>query len=320
MPISHTKNMQTEETLQKMTEKAFDGCQAVGIEELKEGYFNAAYLITLEDGRETIVKIAPPGEADIMSYEKNIMRAEVSAMKLVRTKTDLPVAEVFYYDDSHTLCKAEYFFMEKLPGESLDVKGHSLSEEEKNEFSSRTGRLTKKINSIAGEKFGLLGQPDRMGDNWYEVFYDMMTMAANDAVRKDIDVGIELSRLFDGLKRDKSCFEEVKIPRLVQWDLWAGNILIEENRITGLIDFERCLWGDPLLEVGFRTYWYKKAFYEGYGITELTDNQRVRALWYDVYLMLLMAQEYVYRKYESSEMSDMAKRYLRDWAEQKLEI
>lgn len=49
-------------------------------------------------------------------------------------------------------------------------------------------------------------------------------------------------------------FDEVTVPRLVHWDLRAGNVLVEQERITGLIDFERCLWGDVRMEVGFRTF------------------------------------------------------------------
>ena len=32
-----------------------------------------------------------------------------------------------------------------------------------------------------------------------------------------------------------------------------GNVFILNKRITGIIDFERCLWADELMEVGFRT-------------------------------------------------------------------
>ena len=34
------------------------------------------------------------------------------------------------------------------------------------------------------------------------------------------------------------------------------------GRIPGVIDWERCLWADPLMEVGFRTYDGNKAIVE----------------------------------------------------------
>lgn len=54
-----------------------------------------------------------------------------------------------------------------------------------------------------------------------------------------------------------------------------------------------------MMEVGFRTYADNTCFQKGYGIRSLTKSQERRALWYDIYLMLLVALEYEYRKYET---------------------
>lgn len=75
------------------------------------------------------------------------------------------------------------------------------------------------------------------------------------------------------LNKDKSYFEEVKVPKLVHWDLWAGDIFVLDKNITGFTNFERYLWADELMEVGFRTYGYNKYFFQGYGIDSLNDNQ-----------------------------------------------
>ena len=47
--------------------------------------------------------------------------------------------------------------------------------------------------------------------------------------------------------------DEVQSPRLVHWDLWDGNVFVDPAtaQITGISDFERSLWGDPLMEVNF---------------------------------------------------------------------
>ena len=42
-----------------------------------------------------------------------------------------------------------------------------------------------------------------------------------------------------------------------------------------------------------------KELTEGYGIEPLNEHQRIRALWYDIYLMLSMTIECGYRKYET---------------------
>ena len=94
--ISMTKNTQSREPLLQMAQKAFPGESCTNIRELTEGYFNVAYLLLFDSGRESVLKIAPPKDARIMSYEKNIMYSEVTAMRLAAQKTDVPVAEILF--------------------------------------------------------------------------------------------------------------------------------------------------------------------------------------------------------------------------------
>ena len=99
---------------------------------------------------------------------------------------------------------------------------------------------------------------------------------------------ISIDQMWLCLDRDKTVFEEVSESKLVHWDCWDGNIFIHSGKVTGIIDWERSIWGDPLMEVGFRTYADNICFQKGYGIRSLTENQERRALWYDIYLMLLL--------------------------------
>ena len=56
--------------------------------------------------------------------------------------------------------------------------------------------------------------------------------------------------------------------------------------------------------MGFRTYGQYPDFLQGYGKECLTPEEQLRALWYDIYLMVLVAQEYTYRQYETTQMYD----------------
>lgn len=310
--ISMTKNTQTREALKKMAHIAFPGETCTEIVELTEGYFNVAYLLHFDSGRETVLKIAPPKDARIMSYEKNIMYSEVTAMRLAAQKTDVPVADIFFYDDSHTLCSSPYFFMEKLEGNSLSSLGNAVPESVKKQIRKDTGKMNRKINSITGESFGYIGQPHMQDKNWYTVFCRMMDMAFSDAEAMSVDLKISVPLLRSFLEKSRDVFEQVTTPCLVHWDLWDGNIFIENGSITGLIDWERSLWADPLMEVGFRTYGQNSDFLSGYGKETLSSQEYLRALWYDIYLMVLVAQEYTYRQYETTQMYDWSTGILTD--------
>lgn len=313
MPVSVTKSMVSEKLIRAMIQKAFS-CEPKEIIELTEGFFNVAYRIELEE-RMVILKVAPAPDVDIMTYEKNIMWTEVNTMKLVKQRTMVPVPEILFYDDSRTVCDRTYFFMEYLPGRSFSSCMEELSEAEKDSVFHRVGECTRQLNQITGKKFGYYGQPDRQGDTWYEVFKEMLSDAFDDAVRKQIAVPVAKEKMLALLEKDKTCFEEVTVPRFVHWDIWAGNVFVDKSKVTGIIDFERALWADELMEVGFRTYEYNQNFFEGYGKNGLTESETRRALWYDIFLFQIARLECDYRQYDNRWAYDWSGEMIPKWVE-----
>lgn len=301
---SLTKNRQSEAVLRQMVKHFFADDGIASCLELTEGYFNVAYDITLKSGKQTILKIAPPKEVRLMSYEKNLMASEVGAMKTAAARPGIPVPEIYGYDESCIICPSPYFFMEKLAGTSLRSVSGTLTVEEYRALKFQAGEINRKINEINCPRFGFPGQPDYQGEEWYPTFLRMMELGVSDARAGKVDLKISAEKLFDCLERDRFVFDEVRRPRLVHWDSWDGNIFVKDGRVVGFIDWERCLWADPLMEVGFRTYEQNEDFQRGYGLGELSACQKRRALWYDVYLLLLIALEYEYRKYETTDMYD----------------
>jgi len=101
--------------------------------------------------------------------------------------------------------------------------------------------------------------------------------------------------------------DEVTVPRLVHFDLWRGNILVDRvgpaPRIGGLIDGERMFWGDPLADfvslalLGDITQ--DESFLTGYqeadGQADFTPAARQRLALYRSYLYLIMLIETVPR-------------------------
>ena len=310
MPTSITKAAVTEETINCMVRKAF-GEDALKMQELKEGYFNVAYRIHLQD-RDVVLKIAPSRNIQVMTNEKNIMFSEVDSMRMVARRTDVPVPRILFYDNSGGVIDREYFFMEMLQGQSLSRLQDTLPEREKQEIYYRLGQYTRQLNHIEGERFGYYAQLDRQGENWHEVFCDMVRDIYADARRKDIAMPVEEGKTLKLLERDRAIFEAVRTPRFVHWDIWAGNVFIADDKIEGIIDFERCLWADALMEVGFRNYEYNRAFYEGYGIEELTGEEKRRARWYDVYVALIWCLETDYRGYDTRDFYHMGCRAVQD--------
>ncbi len=307
-----TKNIQNKTTLTKLIEHAFPERKLESLHELTEGYFNIAYEVSFQSGAKSILKIAPHPEVTVMTYEQNIMEAEVRAMHLVAEKTNVPLPEVEFYDASCTICNAPYFFMKKLVGKSLSTQKSSLTEEQIKNIYYFTGRANQELNQVTNDYFGYLGQKAFQGANWHFVFSTMLTALITDAKKENIDLTISASEVLSLLEKAKGIFAGVEIPRLVHWDIWDGNIFVQEGLLTGIIDWERCLWGDPLMEVGFRSYAQSADFLRGYGIEKFTEEETRRILWYDLYLLIIAAQEYAYRGYETKDSYYWATGLLRE--------
>ena len=302
-----TKNKQTKESIIRMARAAFPQRGIPKIVELTEGMCNAAYKLTYEDGFKTILKISSPIKTGFMTNECNLMEAEVKAMKLVAENTDIKVAAVYRYDTTRKICDGDYFFMESLEGTSWISVIDSLGEEVNSRLRMEVGKLQKQLSVVTGDKFGLLGNHIHQFDNLYEFIYFLINNVLNDAEKRDVVIGVPKDEILDKLARDKAFFEVIETPTLVHWDMWEGNIFVKKGHISGIIDWERAMWGEPFMDDRFRYHNRHNDFLKGFGINELSEDELRRIYWYDILLYLTMMTEVTYREYEDDGQYQWAK-------------
>lgn len=294
-----TKNRQDLETLSRITEQKFGDNMLADAVELTEGLCNVAYRLTLKDGKKVILKIAPQFLKNLMSNEINMMNAEVEAMELVTKHTDLPVAKVYSYDTSCLICSSPYFMMEMLEGSSYVSQKSTMSKEEIQAIDYEIGQSEKKISQIKGTKFGLLGDKEHQTEFLYDYFELMMKRLAGDADAKNVDWGVNKDEILTLLRSNRKSFDIVpKVPCLVHWDMWEGNIFIKDGHLNGIIDWERAIWAESFMDDRFRRHTRTEAFLQGFGQASFTKDENIRILWYDCFLYLTMMTEGAYREYE----------------------
>jgi len=310
---SKTKNRKTREQLDKMAARAFGLGIAPGADaatELKEGWFNAAYDIRLADGREAVLKIAPPKGAETLAYERNIMETEVSTMRLVGENPAIPAPEVCFYDRTHEICDSDYFFMEKLAGDNYENVRDSLQPGTRAEIDFNIGKIVREINLYSGSYYGYPGNKALQGGSWKEAFLKMVDAALEDGLRRNVDYGYGYDEIRDAVSKHAPSLDEVVAPRLVHWDAWDSNVYVKDGRISGLLDFERALWGDPLMEAQFRVFGYgdleETDSMRGYGKTSFSSDETRRCRLYTLYLGLLMNTECYYRLYEDDSILELS--------------
>jgi aminoglycoside phosphotransferase (APT) family kinase protein len=286
-------------------------------EELTEGFFSTAYRVDLADGRAWVVKVSPPPHVRVLRYERDIMAAEVTVLRLLRQHTSLPVPEVHTYDASRTLLDHEFFLMDYLPGVPLHKVRRDLSHEVQQRLGREIGGYLREINTIQGAAFGYGSDNMPRFATWREAYDAMLQDVLHDGEDMDVELPRPYSQIYNLACQHYAALDEVTTPYLVHWDLWDGNILFdtETQTITGIIDHERALWGDPLMELNFGTGLYKpdSAFAEGYGVPVLvTHAQRTRRRLYDLYLFLIMVIEVHYRQYPDDRQETWARGKLAD--------
>lgn len=296
------------------------------IEELTDGWFNAAYSIELLNGKsDVVVKISPPPEIKVLTYEKNIMQTEVHVMKMLGDETEIPIPKILSENFKRDIINRDYYFMDKLQGITWDKIKEKMSKEQNDSLKYMWGKYHAKMNSFTGNHFGYFTDSEKKYNlSWKSTFLNMVKNVIKDGESLKTSYPISTEEILNVIYDKSSVLEEVTQPQLVHWDLWGGNTFIiksrdESHSIEGLTDFERALWGDPLLEYIFMSIEKEpalsKAFIKGYEEISgkkfvYTKNMRIRRYLYNIYLYLIMITEKDSRRYSGPKAEGIIK-----WAE-----
>ena len=222
---------------------------------------------------------------------------------------------VDFADQSHELCHADYFFMSYIDADNLHAIKDGLPSAELDAYNEALGQVTRELNRIPGSAFGPLSGPGE--SSWRKAFVRMMGDLLGDAERRGVDLGFSFDRVREVVAVHEDCLDEVTQPWFVEWDLWAGNCMVRDNRIIAILDHERAFYGDPLMEFGFTAselsaFGDSSAFIRGYGHRPFTDAERTRRRLYNLYLVLILIVETNFRAYTDTGQYDWGCERLRE--------
>ncbi len=304
-----TKNRQSNDNILRMAKAAFPDKRVLGIKELDDGFCNVTYDVSFEDGSESILKISAADKSGNTSNEINLMSAETKAMKLVRGQGAVRTAEVQYYDTSRKICSSDYFFMGKIHGDNYHMVKEQLPEDTVEQINKEIGEISRRLTEITNSEFGFLGDSRRFG-SLYEFTEEMLKNLLHDAKQKNVDIVYREEDFLEGLEKDRSAFAGIMPATLVHWDMWEGNVFVHDGHVSGIIDWERAMWGEAFMDDRFRYHSRNGSFLAGFGQTSFTENERKRIRWYDIILYLTMMIEVYYREYETESQYFWAKEKL----------
>ncbi|MGQ9454547.1 MAG: phosphotransferase family protein [Armatimonadota bacterium] len=259
---------------------------SVRFERVPTGHFNTTYFVKGAD-RDLVLRIAPPDDIGFVFYERGMMAQEPMVHRLVRQCTSVPVAGILAYDTSRDYVNRDYILMERLPGVPLTQLAVNAVVLDRILF--QVGRYLREIHGITAELYGYLG-PHRCMEpqsDWASAFAIMWNKLVDDVVTAGYYNRSEEVYVRGLLDQHYSVFDRPVTSRLLHMDIWAQNILVDrQGNVTGLVDFDRALWGDKEIEFAVLDYCCisELAFWEGYGIQrDMSRQAQIRRIFYLAY-------------------------------------
>jgi aminoglycoside phosphotransferase (APT) family kinase protein len=255
-------------------------------EPIRTGKHNTSYYVA-GAGDDLVLRISPPDDAGYLFYERRMMAQEPQLHTLLRAETSVPVAEIFDYDDSRTLLDRDYLLMERLPGQPLTDA--PLAGEQLEKVFEQVGRYLRQMHALTADRYGYLGahHPMPPQPTWVKAFTVMWNKLLDDIVAcggYTTEEADALRRLLDVYRPH---FDRPVAASLLHMDVWSQNILVDKaGRVTGLVDLDRALWGDPEIEFAVLDYCgiSKPGFWQGYGLPRDTSySAQIRARFYLLY-------------------------------------
>ncbi len=262
------------------------------VEELTEGTFNTVYRL----GQDLILKLSPDPDAPVLSYEEDLIHTEAEFYRAALGKA--PVPEVVHTGE-------DYLLMTALPGTTMQSAG--IAGAERARLRRELGGIVASLHEVTGTGFGY---PQKgLVATWSDAFLAMVDDVLADAERFAVTLPRPAAQIWQLVLDRANLLNEVHSPRLIHFDLWDGNILVEDGRITGLVDGERAFWGDPVAEFVSLTLFSSldEELLAGYGAA--VDGERLSL--YRIYLYLIMLVEGTPRGYEGAEREAMVKLIVR---------
>jgi aminoglycoside phosphotransferase (APT) family kinase protein len=268
---------------------AFD-LDITGCAELTGGGYAAVWRVDLADGRTTVLKVAPPPDVGLLRYERDLVAAEAAYFDLVHERLgDVPIPHSLALGSDPVL--GDWLFMTYLPGTTL------IAEPPPDSVREQLGALLARVHSITGPHFGYTGDRSR-AESWPEAFAAIVDDLLADAADWGVALPWPAARIREAVARHADVLAEVDRPALLHFDVWDGNVLASDGTLTGLVDGERCLYGDPLVDFVVPLLFAPASgsppagnpLLRGYGITLDRRAERRLAL-YRMHLSLLMVAE-----------------------------
>ncbi|MDT0322936.1 phosphotransferase family protein [Streptomyces millisiae] len=282
----------------ELSTAGLDPAEVLAHEPLAGGTYNTLHRLVLRDGRRLVLKLPPPADTPGLAYERALLVGETAFYRAAAGTA--PVPEVVSWSEDHLL-------MTECAGTSWHEA--PPSEGERAGLRRELGALVGRLHAVHGPGFGYPGGALPPSADWRGTFTTMLDAVLTDAERYAAPLPVPPDRIRELAAGAAPALDEVRAPALVHFDLWAGNVLLADGRVSALIDGERMFWGDPLADFASLCLLapLDRDLLDGYasvgGTVDFTPAARVRMALYRAYLHVIMLAECGPRGYVGDELA-----------------
>jgi aminoglycoside phosphotransferase (APT) family kinase protein len=227
-------------SLKKLSEivKKVTGSSALSFEKIIKGEVSQVYEVLTDNNKKIIIRI---------SYQKqNSFQQEVWVLKKLRT-LNLPVPEVLGIEKFKMAKKVVTVCIEKkLEGVALNEL--KLSTKRKRSILMQAGAILSRINAVPIKGFGPLKTNGQGIYKSLTIYILAREKEKQKLLRIAKKVGLDKKVILDGLVIIKTGADKYKNfeGRLLHHDYSAKHIIVQKNKIKGILDFELARSGDPV--------------------------------------------------------------------------
>ena len=211
------------------------GKQVRRLHPLSGGCISEVLAVEFTDGSRAVAKLAE---------SESTFLTEAWMLDYLKRESSLPVPAVLHA--SETLLLLEYLDS----GGALDARAQT-----------HAAGLLAALHEITAPRFGLerdtvigsLHQPNPETESWLDFFRDQRLIYMARAALDERAIAAPLMGRIEKLAARLSEFlEEPAKPSLIHGDMWGGNVLAKNGRITGFVD-PAIYYADPEIELAFST-------------------------------------------------------------------
>ena len=244
--------------------KVFPRASVISVKQLKKGCVNKTFEVKINNPKKELILRLFPKEG-----WKAVKEAYI--YDLIAKNTDVPVPVVHLVDTSQNILPKSFTLLSKVQGKELTINNKKLIE--------KAGEYLAKIHSIQFDKFGWI-----VGKEIKPAFKKWV-----DFCEYDLNHKLRNLKKYDGkfyIKKIKKYFDENKHiidietePCLIHKDYHFSHILVDKDRINGIIDVEWAISGHAELDLAKSLMWMfegntklEQIFLKGYQNYGFLDN------------------------------------------------